>query len=170
MNSESTKKRNGTAILLHFVFKVMAILSYFFCMLIFNSFICMFICVTVSQAFDFWIVKNISGRLLVGMRWWQTVNQEGNTEIQFEKLEDTSSLHSVDKYVFWYSTYGIALFWVLVSILNLTNLFTYFPLCILSAVLSMTNVLRYTQCYRQGGTFSIFTLAKEKMQTDVGLN
>ncbi len=26
--------------------------------------------VVISSAVDFWIVKNLSGRLLVGLRWW----------------------------------------------------------------------------------------------------
>ena len=29
-----------------------------------------FIIVVVLSAFDFWTVKNVTGRLLVGLRWW----------------------------------------------------------------------------------------------------
>jgi hypothetical protein len=29
-----------------------------------------FIIVTALSGIDFWIVKNITGRLLVGLRWW----------------------------------------------------------------------------------------------------
>jgi hypothetical protein len=29
--------------------------------------------VTLLLAFDFWTVKNVTGRLLVGLRWWNEV-------------------------------------------------------------------------------------------------
>jgi len=29
-----------------------------------------FICVLLLSSFDFWTVKNVTGRLLVGLRWW----------------------------------------------------------------------------------------------------
>ena len=36
-----------------------------------------FILVTVLGAIDFWTIKNISGRLLVGLRWWSEVDEKG---------------------------------------------------------------------------------------------
>ena len=35
-------------------------------------------------AADFWTVKNITGRLLVGLRWWNKVNEDGTSEWVFE--------------------------------------------------------------------------------------
>lgn len=37
-----------------------------------------FILVTILGAIDFWVVKNISGRLLVGLRWWSAYDEKGN--------------------------------------------------------------------------------------------
>ncbi len=37
----------------------------------------LFILVTLLSAFDFYMVKNISGRLLIGMRWWSDLDQNG---------------------------------------------------------------------------------------------
>lgn len=34
--------------------------------------------------FDFWIVKNVSGRLLVGFWWWNDINEEGESVWYFE--------------------------------------------------------------------------------------
>ena len=31
-------------------------------------------------------VKNVSGRLLVGLRWWSDADEEGNTTWKFEAL------------------------------------------------------------------------------------
>lgn len=33
--------------------------------------------VVIFAAIDFWIVKNVTGRLLVGLRWWVDFDEEG---------------------------------------------------------------------------------------------
>ena len=33
--------------------------------------------ILLAGAFDFWITKNVSGRLLVGLRWWSQDNNTG---------------------------------------------------------------------------------------------
>ena len=40
--------------------------------------------VVLLLAADFWTVKNITGRLLVGLRWWNKVNDDGSSEWVFE--------------------------------------------------------------------------------------
>jgi len=52
-----------------FAFKVCAIVGYFFFGLLFSE-VFVFILVTVLSGVDFWVVKNVTGRLLVGLRWW----------------------------------------------------------------------------------------------------
>jgi hypothetical protein len=52
-----------------FIFKASAFFIYFI-MGNFFSDVNTFIIVTVLSGIDFWIVKNITGRLLVGLRWW----------------------------------------------------------------------------------------------------
>jgi hypothetical protein len=37
----------------------------------------MFIFVLILAAIDFWVVKNISGRLLVGLRWKSEIDEKG---------------------------------------------------------------------------------------------
>lgn len=36
-----------------------------------------FIAVMIMAALDFWVVKNVTGRLLVGLRWWSDYDAEG---------------------------------------------------------------------------------------------
>jgi hypothetical protein len=36
-----------------------------------------FIFVMILNALDFWTVKNITGRLLVGLRWWSDYDEKG---------------------------------------------------------------------------------------------
>lgn len=42
--------------------------------------------VVLLNAMDFYMVKNISGRLLVGLRWWSVTSADGLTQtFRFEK-------------------------------------------------------------------------------------
>jgi hypothetical protein len=40
-------------------------------------------------AFDFWTVKNVTGRILVGLRWWSIIKEDGKEEWHFEALENS---------------------------------------------------------------------------------
>ena len=39
--------------------------------------------VIIAGSVDFWIIKNIAGRLLVGLRWWIDFNEEGEEQWKF---------------------------------------------------------------------------------------
>jgi hypothetical protein len=43
-----------------------------------------FIVCVLLLAFDFWTVKNVSGRLLVGLRWWNEILPDGSNEWRYE--------------------------------------------------------------------------------------
>ena len=66
----------------HLFFKGAALVFYLFSF--FDSFITGFICCILLLAFDFWTVKNVSGRLLVGLRWWNEVKEDGTNVWVFE--------------------------------------------------------------------------------------
>ncbi|KAJ2895037.1 Golgi apparatus membrane protein tvp23, partial [Coemansia aciculifera] len=52
-----------------------------------NNFILLFVVCVLTLAVDFWTVKNISGRLLVGLRWWNEVREDGTNEWIFESRD-----------------------------------------------------------------------------------
>ena len=60
---------NPVACLFHVLFKGASIVSFVFLNAFLNEEILTFIIVVVFAAFDFWTVKNITGRLLVNLRW-----------------------------------------------------------------------------------------------------
>ena len=66
-----------------FAFKAMAIVGYLFFGLLFSD-VFVFITVTVLSGMDFWVVKNITGRLLVGLRWWVDFDEQGEEHWKFE--------------------------------------------------------------------------------------
>ena len=49
-----------------------------------GHFVELFITVILLLAFDFWTVKNVTGRLMVGLRWWNRVKEDGSSEWVFE--------------------------------------------------------------------------------------
>ena len=66
-----------------------------------NSFVIIFVITVLLGALDFWVVKNVSGRILVGLRWWNEINDEGESVWRFECL---------DQEVGVFSTYSLCTF------------------------------------------------------------
>ena len=52
-------------------------------------------------AFDFWTVKNVTGRLMVGLRWESRMRDDGSSFWVYEALEDKSRISSIDSTIFW---------------------------------------------------------------------
>jgi hypothetical protein len=69
-----------TACFFHLFFKALAIIIYIFSSFFTNSFVLIVVLCVMLLAFDFWTVKNISGRLLVGLRWWNEVKSDGTNQ------------------------------------------------------------------------------------------
>ena len=62
--------------------------------LFFDSFVIIFVVTVLLAALDFWVVKNVSGRILVGLRWWNEINDLGESVWKFECLDqEVSFLH-----------------------------------------------------------------------------
>lgn len=43
----------------------------------------------ILAAADFWTVKNVTGRILVGLRWWSRIKDDGKEEWIFESLPES---------------------------------------------------------------------------------
>ncbi len=66
------------------MFRSLAIFLFLFANLIYSSFIVGFVIIITLLSADFWTVKNITGRLLVGLRWWNYVDEDGKSIWVFE--------------------------------------------------------------------------------------
>ncbi len=87
MPVQKKASRHPIASVVHLLFKVAAMLTYLFSELFRVNFTTAFVACVVLLAVDFWVVKNITGRLLVGLRWWNEVKQDGSSEWVFESVE-----------------------------------------------------------------------------------
>ncbi len=73
--------------MLHFGFKLIAMISYLLLNLFVGNLILVYIVVLLLCIVDFWVVKNITGRRLVGLRWWSMINEDGTEEWVFESVD-----------------------------------------------------------------------------------
>lgn len=103
------------------VFKGVAFLIYLFLGALFLNEILTFVLVTLCTVFDFWTMKNVSGRLLVGMRWWNTMDKNGGTKFRFESYDQEFQSNRVDSFFFWTSLIVNTIIWGVFLVLNVLS-------------------------------------------------
>lgn len=70
-----------------FITQGAAVAFYILSALFVNNFVIIFVVTVFLSALDFWVVKNVSGRILVGLRWWNEINDLGESVWKFESLD-----------------------------------------------------------------------------------
>jgi hypothetical protein len=133
-----------------------------------SNFVMIFIITILLLAMDFYYLKNIAGRRLVGLRWWNEVDTAtGDGRWVFESADpETRELNATDKRFFWIALYAQPVLWVLLAVLALVSLeFIWLTLvgesyyvegsggevlmwsCVVIAlVLTITNTLAFSRC------------------------
>nr|DAD33016.1 TPA_asm: hypothetical protein HUJ06_011867 [Nelumbo nucifera] len=91
----------------HVFFKAAALAFYILSALFFSSFVVIFVVTVLLAALDFWVVKNVSGRILVGLRWWNEIDDQGESIWKFECLDQESlaRMNKKDSWLFWWTLY-----------------------------------------------------------------
>jgi hypothetical protein len=100
-------------------------------MLFIDNLVMIFIITILLLAADFYYLKNIAGRRLVGLRWWNEVDPtSGDSHWVFESSEPgTKTINPTDSRFFWLAMYAQPLLWVALAILALVRLkFIWLPL------------------------------------------
>lgn len=109
-------------------FRLAPLLVYLFGLLFIDNYILIFIVTTLLLAADFYTVKNIAGRRLVGLRWWNEANpQTGDSTMVFESLDEQQraargGVNATDKRFFWLALYAQPVFWILLGVVALVKL------------------------------------------------
>lgn len=88
------------------------------------SSILVFILTLLLLSADFYYLKNIAGRRLVGLRWWNEVNTtSGDSHWVFESSDpNVRTISATDKRFFWLSLYLTPALWVGLAILAIVRL------------------------------------------------
>ncbi|KAJ8903384.1 hypothetical protein NDN08_004492 [Rhodosorus marinus] len=136
--------------LFHVGLKLAAIASYLLLGFFLGNFVVQFVVTVTLLAFDFWTVKNVSGRLMVGLRWWTDVNEDGTTAWRFECKEDNNTNSVIDSRLFWWSMYLQPVLWVGLGIVCIFRFeFTWLLVVAVALILTGTNLVAYFKCSRQ---------------------
>lgn len=142
------------ALIFHILFKIAAIVTYLFGGIFASVFksnaMASIICCTIFIAFDFWTTKNVSGRLLAGLRWWNDVKPDGTNHWVFESLEDKTLINPAESKVFWLFLFVVPIFWVIFTIKNIFSFpkWEWLAPCLLATILQCSNIVGYVKCAR----------------------
>ncbi|KAI9267964.1 hypothetical protein BDA99DRAFT_504502 [Phascolomyces articulosus] len=128
-------------------FRLGALLMYLLGSIFTDNFTLVFVVTILLLAFDFWTVKNVSGRLLVGLRWWNEIQEDGSNRWVFESASPNRKNNAADSRLFWTVLYATPILWVLFA---LTCIFTFkiswLVIVVVAVILNVANVYGYTQC------------------------
>jgi hypothetical protein len=97
-----------------------------------------FIITMLLLAADFYYLKNIAGRRLVGLRWWNEVHPEtGDSHWVFESSDpSTKVISATDRRFFWLALYSQPLLWVGLALIAIIR-FEFIWLTLVGGLLNM---------------------------------
>lgn len=157
MRKTVTNAKHPIAAFFHVFFKALALFMYLFGAVFVDSYVFIFVVCILLLAFDFWTVKNVSGRLLVGLRWWNKINEDGTSEWVFESHEGMAEIDPLDARVFWVGLYTTPAIWAFLFIIAVLKFNVQWAVIVMVALtLSGANIIGYTKCKKD---------AKQKMQS-----
>ncbi|CAH8578965.1 unnamed protein product [Heterobilharzia americana] len=187
-HSPSTKR---VALIGHFAFRSSALIIYILCAWFTSSFILPFIFILVCLSLDFWIVKNISGRILVGLRWSSYTDDEGQVHWRYDARKP-SPIDSVDvsglsrrelaariarqqlSRLFWLGLIGSPVLWFVFLLAAVFSLNLRWALvCAIALCMNLANVYGYLRCWMSnldGSASSILTVIKSTATNKVFAN
>ena len=133
--------------MLHIGFKLAALLSYLILGLMIDDKTFCFLIVIILSAIDFWLVKNVTGRILVGLRWWSKIDDSGKETWYFESLGELRETNRTDSLVFWVACYAIPIIWLIFAMTSVFSLrFSQLTICMIGGGLAGVNLLGYIRC------------------------
>jgi len=154
-----------------FIFKIAAFVIYIIISFFTNQKGLIYLSVILIGAVDFWITKNVSGRFLVGLRWWNEV-KEGGKEVWIFESKNEKTEATADKSIFWTSLYVNGGGWAILFLfklitLSITNAIIAFTMLMFAGI----NLYGFFKCSKeqQGklnklGTRAVSNIAKEGIQ------
>ncbi|XP_024128687.1 Golgi apparatus membrane protein TVP23 homolog B [Oryzias melastigma] len=153
----------------HLFFRTSAIVVYLLCDLFSGRFIACMVTIILLLSCDFWTVKNVSGRLLVGLRWWNQVDEDGKSRWMFEsrKADGGNTVLSAESQIFWLGLTVCPLFWVVFLFSTLFSLnLKWLAVVIMGLVLQWANLYGYVRC-KLGGKSNLRNIATSYIGTQI---
>ncbi|NXL89776.1 TV23A protein, partial [Alectura lathami] len=155
--------RHPLATFFHLFFRVSAIVTYLFCDWFSNSFVACFVTILLLLSFDFWSVKNVTGRLLVGLRWWNQIDEDGRSHWVFEakRVSTIAASTEAEARIFWLGLIICPVIWTVFFFSTLFSLkLKWLALVIAGISLQTANLYGYIHC-KLGGQKSTSRVASK---------
>ncbi|XP_051774939.1 Golgi apparatus membrane protein TVP23 homolog B isoform X2 [Erpetoichthys calabaricus] len=100
---------------------------------------------------DFWTVKNITGRLMVGLRWWNQVDDDGKSHWVFEARQSSAKgakvASSAESRIFWLGLVVCPIIWVVFAFSTLFSFnIKWLAVVVMGVVLQGANLYGYVRC------------------------
>ena len=90
MSNFISKASNPMICIFTIIFKIGAIASFILLDIFVSNEAIAYLVVIILSSADFWTTKNISGRILVGLRWWNEVKENGEEVWIFESKNESN--------------------------------------------------------------------------------
>lgn len=132
-----------------YFFRVAAISVYILCGLFTNNYVLSTVVVVVLLAMDFWNCRNVAGRRLVGLRFWNQIDEDGESYWVFESRDPSRPANPVDSRMFWIAIYAFPLCWLLLFVVSIVRFnLSFIPIVVLALVFNVTNAVGFTYADR----------------------
>ncbi|KAL4239486.1 Golgi apparatus membrane protein TVP23 B [Mactra antiquata] len=158
--------KHPVAVGFHLLFRVGALLAYLLCGWFSDSFITNFVVIILLLSMDFWTVKNISGRLLVGLRWWNYIDEEGHSKWMFESRKNRKgTVTALESRIFWLSLVLCQILWIVFLFGTIfTFKFKWLMVAVIGVIMNGSNLLGYIRC-KWGTKQKMTTIARSFLTT-----
>ncbi|XP_042361141.1 Golgi apparatus membrane protein TVP23 homolog B [Plectropomus leopardus] len=164
-----SKIRHPLASFFHLFFRTSAILVYLLCDMFSSRFIACMVTIILLLSCDFWTVKNVSGRLLVGLRWWNQVDEDGKSQWVFESRtkNSQSTTSTAESQIFWLGLIVCPMFWVVFVFSTIVSLkIKWLAVVVMGLVLQWANLYGYVRC-KVGGKSNLRSMAKNYLGVQI---
>lgn len=102
--------------------KVIPFVLYMFSGIFISNSVFQWVLCILSASIDFWFTKNVAGRLILGMRWTNVVNDHGESTWKFEYARQDAQDKAGQKRYFWLLLFAATGVWGLFTFFNVIRL------------------------------------------------
>ncbi|TBU64998.1 DUF846-domain-containing protein [Dichomitus squalens] len=132
-----------------YFFRAVAITVYILSGLFISNYVLSSVIVVVLLAMDFWNCRNVAGRRLVGLRYWNQVDDDGESYWVFESRDPSRPANPIDSRMFWIAVYTFPLLWLALLIVSILKFnLSFVPIVVLALVFNVTNAIGFTYADR----------------------
>ncbi|KAL5535439.1 TVP23 [Sanghuangporus sanghuang] len=131
-----------------YFFRITALAVYILSGIFTDNYVLSSVIVVVLLAMDFWNCRNVAGRILVGLRYWNQVDDDGESYWVFETRDPSRPANPIDSRMFWVAIYTFPVLWLVLLFISILKLNTFLPIVLLALIFNVTNAIGFTYADR----------------------